>query len=46
MIEVTLSPALVIGTGLVGASVAMALTRVGVDVHLDDARRGLAVVAA
>ncbi|WP_300080879.1 prephenate dehydrogenase [Propioniciclava sp.] len=46
MIEVTLSPALVIGTGLVGASVAMALTNAGVDVHLTDARHSHAVVAA
>ena len=46
MIDVSLSPALVIGAGLVGASVAMALTRAGVDVHLDDARRSHAMVAA
>lgn len=46
MIEVTLSPALVIGTGLVGASVAMALTQAGVEVHLTDARASHAVVAA
>ena len=39
MIEVSLSPAVVIGTGLVGASVAMALTRAGVAVHLDDQPR-------
>lgn len=46
MIQVTLSPALVIGTGLVGASVAQALTRAGVEVHLQDARYSHAVVAA
>ena len=46
MIEVTLSPALVIGSGLVGASVAMALTRAGVEVHLEDRRRSHALVAA
>ena len=46
MIEVSLSPALVIGTGLVGASVAQALTAGGVEVHLTDARRSHAVVAA
>ena len=39
MTEVTLSPAVVIGSGLVGASVAMALTRAGVEVHLEDKRR-------
>ena len=46
MIEVSLSPAVVIGTGLVGASVAMALTRAGVAVHLEDKRRSHALVAA
>ena len=46
MIQVSLSPALVIWTGLVGASVAQALTRAGVDVHLQDARYSHAVVAA
>ena len=46
MIHVTLGPALVIGTGLVGASVAMALTRAGVPVHLEDKRRSHALVAA
>ena len=46
MIEVTLAPALVIGTGLVGASVAQALTRAGIEVHLSDTRRSHAVVAA
>lgn len=46
MIQVALSPALVIGTGLVGASVAMGLSRAGVDVHLADKRRSHALVAA
>lgn len=46
MIEVCLSPALVIGTGLVGASVAQSLTRADVEVHLQDARYSHAVVAA
>lgn len=46
MIEVVLSPALVVGTGLVGASVAQALTAAGVEVHLADARPTHAVVAA
>ncbi|MFT3874865.1 MAG: prephenate dehydrogenase [Propioniciclava sp.] len=46
MIDVSLSPALVIGTGLVGASVALALTQAGVEVHLSDRRRSHAVVAA
>ncbi|MFP5417424.1 MAG: prephenate dehydrogenase [Actinomycetes bacterium] len=46
MITVALSPALVIGAGLVGASVAQALTRAGVEVYLQDARRSHAVVAA
>ncbi|MFZ2429227.1 MAG: prephenate dehydrogenase [Propioniciclava sp.] len=46
MIQVSLSPALVIGTGLVGASVAQAMTRAGVEVHLSDARYSHAVVAA
>lgn len=46
MIEVSVSPALVIGTGLVGASVAHALTAGGVTVHLADKRRSHAVVAA
>lgn len=36
MIAIDLSPSLVIGTGLVGASVALALTRAGVSVHLAD----------
>jgi len=42
----TLSPALVIGAGLVGASVAHALTRAGVTVHLTDAATSHARVAA
>ena len=46
MIEVSLSPAVVIGTGLVGTSVALALTEAGVDVHLEDRRRSHVVVAA
>jgi prephenate dehydrogenase len=41
-----LSPALVIGTGLVGASVAHALTRAGVRVHLQDRITSHAQVAA
>lgn len=41
-----LSPALVIGTGLVGASVAHALTRAGVTVHLQDKVSSHARVAA
>nr|WP_300142327.1 prephenate dehydrogenase [Propionicimonas sp.] len=41
-----LSPALVIGTGLVGASVAHALTRAGITVHLQDKVSSHAHVAA
>jgi prephenate dehydrogenase len=41
-----LSPALVIGTGLVGASVAHALTRAGIAVHLQDKVSSHARVAA
>jgi prephenate dehydrogenase len=41
-----LSPALVIGTGLVGASVAHALTRAGLTVHLQDKVSSHAHVAA
>lgn len=41
-----LSPALVIGTGLVGASVAHALTRAGLTVHLQDKVSSHARVAA
>ena len=36
MIEVQLSPAVVVGTGLVGASVAQALTQLGAGVPLND----------
>jgi len=46
VIEVNLSPAVVIGSGLVGASVAMALSRAGIEVHLEDKRRSHALVAA
>lgn len=46
MIKVALSPAVVIGVGMVGASVAQALTAAGVQVHLEDARRSHAMVAA
>lgn len=41
-----LSPALVIGTGLVGASVGQALTRAGLQVHLQDRVPSHAQVAA
>ena len=41
-----LSPTLIIGTGLVGASVGCALTRAGVDVYLSDLVRSHAQVAA
>ncbi|MEO6081758.1 MAG: 3-hydroxyacyl-CoA dehydrogenase NAD-binding domain-containing protein, partial [Umezawaea sp.] len=41
-----LSPAVVIGTGLVGASVAQALTRAGLTVHLQDKVSSHARVAA
>jgi len=46
MIPIDLSPALVVGTGLVGASVALALTRAGVTVHLSDRTSSHARVAA
>lgn len=46
MIDIDLSPTLVIGTGLVGASVGCALTRAGVTVHLSDAVSSHARVAA
>lgn len=46
MSERDLSPALVIGTGLVGASVAQALTRAGLAVHLKDKVSSHARVAA
>ncbi|MDR1449153.1 MAG: prephenate dehydrogenase [Propionibacteriaceae bacterium] len=42
----TLSPALIVGTGLVGASVGCALTKAGVLVHLRDAVPSHAQVAA
>ena len=41
-----LSPALVIGTGLIGASIGQCLSRCGVEVFLDDADHAHAVVAA
>lgn len=46
MIPIDLSPTLVIGTGLVGASVGLALTRAGVRVHLSDRASSHARVAA
>jgi len=46
VIDVTLSPALVIGTGLVGASGAQAMSRAGSEVHLEDAQAAHAGVAA
>lgn len=46
MSERELSPAVVIGTGLVGASVAHALSRAGVQVHLIDQAPSHAQVAA
>lgn len=46
MIEVSLSPALVIGAGLVGTSVAQALTHAGAEVHVADELTSHAVVAA
>lgn len=46
MTEPELSPALVIGTGLVGASVAHALAQAGVEVHLQDRVPSHAQVAA
>ena len=46
MNEPTLTPAVVIGTGLVGASVGAALVQAGVDVHLIDAVSSHARVAA
>jgi prephenate dehydrogenase len=41
-----ISPCLIIGTGLIGASVGRALTAAGVEVFLSDADRSHAVVAA
>ena len=46
MNEPTLTPAVVIGAGLVGASVGAALTQAGVEVHLIDAVSSHARVAA
>lgn len=46
MTDRDLSPALVIGTGLIGASVAHALTRAGIAVHLQDRVSSHARVAA
>ena len=46
MNEPTLTPAVVIGTGLVGASVGAALVKAGVEVHLIDAVSSHARVAA
>lgn len=46
MIDARTSPALVIGTGLVGASVGCALSAAGVEVHLRDATPSHALVAA
>lgn len=46
MIAIDLSPTLVIGTGLVGASVGCALSRAGVTVHLADKVSSHARVAA
>lgn len=41
-----ISPALIIGTGLVGASIGCALSEAGVVVHLKDRDRSHAIVAA
>ena len=46
MIAIDLSPTLVIGAGLVGASVGCALTRAGVTVHVADKVSSHARVAA
>ncbi len=46
MIEAEITPALVIGTGLVGASVGSALSAAGVEVHLQDISHSHALVAA
>ncbi len=46
MSEPELSPAVVIGTGLIGASIGRALTVAGVSVHLTDATPSHAAVAA
>jgi prephenate dehydrogenase len=45
-VRTTASVALVIGTGLIGASIGCALTKHGVRVHLRDAQPGHATVAA
>ena len=45
MIDARTSPALIIGTGLVGASVGCALVAAGVEVHLRDATPSHALVA-
>jgi prephenate dehydrogenase len=42
----TLQPTLVVGAGLIGASVGMALRRAGVEVYVDDADTAVAHVAA
>ena len=46
MTPIDLSPTLIIGTGLVGASVGLALSRAGVTVHLSDRSSSHARVAA
>ena len=46
MIDARTTPALVIGAGLVGASVGMALSQAGVAVHVRDAAPSHALVAA
>ena len=46
MRAIELSPAVIVGTGLVGASVGCALTAAGIDVHLFDAVASHATVAA
>ena len=46
MTDRSLSPTLIIGTGLIGASVGCALRAAGVEVHLRDKVRSNAVVAA
>ncbi len=46
MKKINLSPTLIVGTGLVGASIGMALTARGVRVHVTDAVPSHAIVAA
>lgn len=46
MITPKVSPALIIGTGLVGASVGCALSKAGIEVHLSDIAPSHALVAA